>query len=73
LKSEIRITVPQDVILNVPEYSIMVMSQTLADQSHDYDIEIYTPGSEEYDQYLDVCNQTMPSGGKTAARRFGWL
>jgi HKD family nuclease len=72
-RSEIRITVPQDVVQATPEYSIMVMKQAGIDQSYDYDIEIYTPGSEQYQAYLAVCNQTMPSGGKQRARRFGWL
>jgi hypothetical protein len=70
---EIRITVPQDVVQTTPEYSIMVMKQTETDQSYDYDIEIYVPGSEQYNLYLAVCNQTMPSGGRATPRKFGWL
>ena len=72
-KSEIRITVPQDVVQATPEYSVMVMKQAEIDQPYDYDIEIYTPGSEQYNAYLGACNQTMPSGGKPVARKFGWL
>lgn len=71
--SEIRITVPQDVVQASPEYSIMVMKQSEATESYDYDIEIYVPGSEQYKAYFDVCNQTMPSGGKEVPRKFGWL
>lgn len=71
--SEMRITISQDVVQATPEYSIMVLKQAEIDQSYDYDIEIYTPGSEQYQAYLAVCNQTMPSGGKQRARRFGWL
>ena len=72
-KSEIRITIPQDVVRATPEYSVVVMKQAEIDQSCDYDIEIYTPGSEQYNAYLAACNQTMPSGGKKVARKFGWL
>ncbi len=72
-KSEIRITVPQDVVQATPEYSVMVMKQAEIDQPYDYDIEIYIPGSEQYNAYLSACNQTMPSGGKKVARKFGWL
>ncbi|MCK6624700.1 MAG: hypothetical protein L6R45_05935 [Anaerolineae bacterium] len=72
-RSEVRITVPQDVIRASPDDSIMVMKQAETDQPHDYDIEIYVPGSEQYNSYLAVCNQTMPSGGKATPRKFGWL
>jgi HKD family nuclease len=72
-KSEIRITVPQNVVKNAPAYSIMVMQFCPQESQQDYDIEIYAPGSSIYDTYLKVCNQKMPSGGKAVARRFGWL
>jgi len=39
----------------------------------DYNIEIFSPGSQQYSDYLAVCNQTMPSGGKGQARKFGWI
>jgi len=73
-KSEIRITVPPDVVRNVPPdhpYPIMVMS--LGEADLDYEINIFLSGSNSYDQYLDVCNQSMPSGGKSVPRKFGWL
>ncbi|MBN1575738.1 MAG: phospholipase D family protein [Chitinispirillaceae bacterium] len=73
LKHEIRITVPQDVIRNAPNYSILVMRQPDSTASYDYDIDVFAPGSQEYDEYLAVCNQTLPSGGKAQPRKFGWL
>ncbi len=70
-KSEIRITVPPEVCRAAPEYSVMVMRQ--AEDVRDYDIEIYVPGGPRYNAHLALCNQTMPSGGKTVARKFGWI
>ncbi len=72
-KSEIRITVPQEVIKNTPEYSVLVMSQNAVDEGLDYDIEIFIPGSSMYEKYLASCNQSLPTGGRDVARRFGWI
>ena len=72
-KAEIRITVPQDVVQNTQEYSILVMRKFSEEDTQDYHLEIYNPGSEPYQTYLDICNQQMPSGGKPISRRFGWL
>lgn len=71
-KSEIRITVPQGVIQNAPAYSVLVMRQS-TQPGFDYDMDIYVPGGGQHSTYLAACNQTMPSGGKPVARRFGWL
>lgn len=71
-KSEIRITVPQDVVRNCPEYSILVMGKS-NDTTCNYDMQIYVPGSNQYDAYLNNCDQTMPTGGKSIPRRFGWI
>lgn len=71
-KSEIRVTVPPDVVRATPESSLLVMR--LTDRpGYDYVLDIYVPGSAEYDKYLNSCNQVMPSGGKSNPRRFGWL
>jgi hypothetical protein len=72
-KSEIRITVPHDVVEAVPEYSLMVMRKPTAEADHDYDIEIFVPGSERFEELMAGCNQTMPTGGSAQARRFGWM
>lgn len=69
-KSEIRITASPLVEL-VPEYSVMVIKES-EDPSLDYDVIIHTPSSPDYQIWLDLCNQTMPSGGKEP-RRFGWF
>lgn len=70
-KAEIRITLSPDIVRHIPQYSVLIMRPAAA--TNDYDMEIYAPGSTMYQQYLNVCNQTMPSGGAAQARRMGWL
>jgi HKD family nuclease len=72
-KSEIRITVPQDIVHNTPPLSVMVIRDISTTGTHDYEIEIWVPGSQQYTTYLGICNQTMPSGGSTSPRKFGWI
>jgi len=72
-RSEIRITVPQELARGIPAYSILVMSKAVEVEHLDYHMDIYSPGSTKYDSYLAACNQTLPSGGTTRARRMGWL
>lgn len=71
-KSEIRITIPPAIARHLPELSILVMSEAESDD-RDYTLDIYMPGSTAYDDYLDECDQEMPSGGKPESRRFGWV
>jgi len=52
--------------------SVMVMTKNLNTPS-DYIINIYTPGSQEFRDYLAVCNQVLNSGGRKQPRRMGWL
>lgn len=69
-KSEIRVTA-SPLVAHVPPYSMMIM--TPADEiGVDYEIQIYTPASPEYKNWLAMCNQTMPGGGKEP-RKFGWF
>lgn len=76
-KSEIRITITPSILegLNYDggtEYPIMVMSNSeFADC--DYDLHFYAKGSSEYDSYLSVCDQSLPSGGRAIARKMGWI
>ena len=70
-RSEIRITVPQDVIAHTPDRSILVMSIPL--DTVDYHLEVHPPLSPQYHYLLDACNQEMPSGGRPDPRRFGWI
>jgi hypothetical protein len=72
-KSEIRVTMTQDVVQATPARSIMIMTPGDEHSGIDYDLVIYAPGSKEYEQYLAVCNQAMPSGGSAKPRQFGWL
>jgi len=71
-KSEIRVTVPPDVVQATPDYSILVMQES-EQPGYDYNMDIYVPGSTDHTTYLNRCNQTMPSGGRAAPRRFGWI
>ena len=73
VKSEIRITITPEILSLVPEYSILVMSEGDPDSDYDYDLEIFSPGSPQYSDYLDSCDQQLPSGGKPVARRMGWI
>lgn len=73
LKSEIRITFPPEVLRVSPPYSIMVMSPAKESATYDYQIEIFAPGSEKYEDLLTACNQTLPSGGSPQARKMGWI
>ena len=72
-KADIRITVPSSVISTTPPYSVLVMRQPTTTAGRDYDLEFYAPGSNQFKNYLSVCNQTLPSGGKKTPRRMGWL
>jgi hypothetical protein len=72
-KSEIRITVSPDIRNAIQPYSIMVMLAAEPEDSYDYDIAVFNPGSQQYEEYQAVCNQTLPSGGKGRSRKMGWL
>lgn len=71
-KDEIRITIHQPVAALIPALSILVM-QEAEDEDLEYTMDIYAPGSQEYQDLLNHCNQRMPSGGARVARRFGWF
>ena len=73
IKSEIRITVPPEVVRNTPALSILVMRQAPDDSDFDYEMEVFPPTNPQFTDYLAVCNQTMPSGGSANPRRMGWL
>lgn len=72
-KSDVRITVPPEVAKSIPDYSILVMRQVEEDARLDYEIEVFPPKHSRYEDFLQVCNQTLPSGGKKKPRRMGWL
>ncbi len=55
----------------VPDYSVMIMEPSVT-PGVAYEITVHTPTSPEYAGWVDACNQTMPSGGKTP-RKFGWF
>lgn len=69
-KKEIRITA-SPLVGVAPEYSLLLMYP--ADSPDlDYSMDILTPDNPRYSAWLQVCNQTMPSGGKEP-RKFGWF
>ena len=69
--AEIRITASKLVPV-VPAFSVLVMTPSPA-AGIDYDMTVYRPDSPEYAAWEAVCNQTMPSGGKPRARKYGWF
>ena len=76
-KTEIRITITPSILdglnyNNGTDYPIMVMSNSEMDGC-DYDLHFYAKGSTEYDSYLEICDQSLPSGGKPVARKMGWI
>lgn len=76
-KSEIRITITPSILsgLNLTSsnnYPILVMKKSNV-LGCDYDLEFYAEGSTEYSNYLAVCNQALPSGGKPIPRKMGWF
>lgn len=77
-KSEIRITITPSILkdLNVASiktnYPILVMSLS-SEPECDYELDFYEFGSPVYDNYLAICDQTLPSGGKPVARKMGWI
>lgn len=85
VKSEIRITITSSILsglkfdLKSDDYPILVMRKS-NNEKYDYDLYFYAKGSLEYANYLAICDQTLPSGGKklpsgkkAAARKMGWL
>ena len=73
IKSEIRITVNSEMAREIPPHSILVMSKPDDLSSFDYNMDIFFPGSDPFNNYLTVCNQTLPSGGSDQPRKMGWL
>lgn len=77
VKSEVRITITPSILegLHLSEggqYPVLVMRNSVQPEC-DYDLLFYEQGSREYDEYLSICNQTLPSGGKPIARKMGWI
>lgn len=70
-KSEIRITA-SPLISIVPEYSLMIMELGAAGSPIDYTFTIHTPDSPQYAEYVEMCDKSMPGGGKKA-RKYGWV
>ena len=71
-KSEIRITVSPQLRDAIPPYSILKMTSVMF-TNRDYLCDVFPPGSPQFNEYMPLCNQAMPSGGKAIPRRFGWL
>lgn len=73
-KRDLRVTVEPEIARAIPSYSVLVMTKTLSEGQQDfYDMDIYFPNSQQYNDYLSSCNQKLPKGSASAARMMGWL
>ena len=77
---EIRIMVPTEVKnygnlkrFDGPEYCVLVMERKPSPMPQEYDVSIYLPGSSKHRAYRQLCDKTMPAGGKEHPRSYGWL
>lgn len=76
-KSEIRITITPSILsglawtLGRTNFPILVMKFSDI-PGINYELEFYASGSASYNSYLAICNQTLPSGGNSIARKMGW-
>jgi hypothetical protein len=71
--AEIRITVQHDLRSAIVPLSILQMEQSPDPSVVDYVCEVHPPGSPQFNALIPLCNQTMPSGGLSTPRRFGWI
>ena len=76
-KRELRITITPAILEGLHyqdglDYPVMVMTNSDVDGC-DYDMYFYAKGSDDYDDYLNICDQALPSGGKPVARKMGWI
>lgn len=76
-RGEIRVTMPQEVIgyatgYDGPEYSIISIGKMPSSNPLDYSVNIHLPGSKEYEDLLEECDNEMPAGGKPNPRSYGW-
>ena len=70
--AEIRITVSPELRDAIPPYSILKMTSVMS-TGRDYLCDVFPPESPQFNEYIRLCNQAMPSGGAASPRRFGWL
>ena len=68
-KSDLRLNLRDPIYKDIAADSILVMSRG---SNVDYDLEVWLPGSERYDELLGQCTQQMSSGGSGTGRRYGW-
>lgn len=70
-KREIRITVPDGWQRDIPQMSVLVMTEQ-PDSTHDYRLEFYPPGSAGAGRFEPFLTESLPTGGAAVGRRFGW-
>jgi hypothetical protein len=63
LKGEVRVTFSPDIKAAIEPFSVMVMAKNSQLISPDYEISIFAPGSQLFQDYLSVCNEDLPTGG----------
>ena len=73
-KEDVRVTFSRDLVEVIKPFSVMVMTKNSSfAASIDYDISIFTPGSQQFQDYLAICNLDLPKGNSSQARKMGWL
>lgn len=77
-RSEIRITITPSILSDLKfdtttnDYPILVITNSTIINC-DYELNFYAFGSSIYNDYLSMCNQSLPSGGKAIPRKMGWF
>lgn len=69
-KSDLRLNLRDPIYKNIAADSILVMSMS---DGVAYSLDVWTPGSERYDELLGHCTSQMSAGGSGIGRRYGWL
>ena len=76
--AEVRITIKRSLLSKLhfskgsTNYPILAMKKSSL-PGIDYELNFYEYCGIVYNSYLAVCNQTLPSGGKSVPRKMGWL
>ena len=71
---DVRMTVGKDLLPYIPPYSLLVIRHADGgvEPDIDYEIEVHPDGSPGHQNWIGLCNETLPSGGNPRARRMGW-
>ncbi len=70
-KREIRLTVPDGLVADIPQMSVLVLTEK-PDSAHDYRLDFHPPVSDAAQELEPILTETLPTGGAAVGRRFGW-